>query len=221
MHLWSLALLLKTAAAGLASELWRENSATAQQSLWDPFVLGLGAGTLKKETFATYVAQDAGFLKSFAYAKKWGADLGKDFKPLKATIDYTSFLEKISRDPTASAAEVVAAMVPCMTLYAILGKRLEKAGIEDDNPYREWVETYASDEFWEAKEQAEGLLDVLTPHGCERCGDLYAEAMRLEHSFFAAQDVAPDWIRLTSSFRARLEASLSGASLRAGAEMEL
>ena len=59
MHLWSLALLLKTAAAGLASELWRENSATAQQSLWDPFVLGLGAGTLKKETFATYVAQDA------------------------------------------------------------------------------------------------------------------------------------------------------------------
>ena len=108
---------------------------------------------------------------------------------------------------TASAAEVVAAMVPCMTLYAILGKRLEKAGIEDDNPYREWVETYASDEFWEAKEQAEGLLDVLTPHGCERCGDLYAEAMRLEHSFFAAQDVAPDWIRLTSSFRARLEAS--------------
>ena len=154
MHLWSLALLLKTAAAGLASELWRENSATAQQSLWDPFVLGLGAGTLKKETFATYVAQDAAFLKSFAdaykraerkcdgeeapptqarcrgdlrelrdaveeelklhsgYAKKWGADLGKDFKPLKATIDYTSFLEKISRDPTATAAEVVAAMVP-------------------------------------------------------------------------------------------------------------
>ena len=140
---------------------------------------------------------------------------------LKATIDYTSFLEKISRDPTATAAEVVAAMVPCMTLYAILGKRLEKAGVEDDNPYREWVETYASDEFWEAKEQAEGLLDVLTPHGCERCGDLYAEAMRLEHSFFAAQDVAPDWIRLTSPFRARLEASLSGASLRAGAEMEL
>ena len=104
------------------------------------------------------------------YAKKWGADLGKDFKPLKATIDYTSFLEKISRDPTASAAEVVAAMVPCMTLYAILGKRLEKAGIEDDNPYREWVETYSSDEFWEAKEQAEGLLDVLTPHGCEDAG---------------------------------------------------
>ena len=68
MHLWSLALLLKTAAAGLASELWRENSATAQQSLWDPFVLGLGAGTLKKETFATYVAQDAAFLKSFADA---------------------------------------------------------------------------------------------------------------------------------------------------------
>jgi len=264
MHHWSsLLLLARVAAAGLASDLWRENSATAQQSLWDPFVLGLGAGTLKKETFATYVAQDAAFLASFAdaykraerkcdgeeapptqarcrgdlrelrdaveeelklhsgYAKKWGADLGKDFKPLKATIDYTSFLEKISRDPTASAAEVVAAMVPCMTLYAILGKRLEKAGIEDDNPYREWVETYSSDEFWEAKEQAEGLLDVLTPHGCERCGDLYAEAMRLEHSFFAAQDVAPDWIRLTSSFRARLEASLSGASLRAGAEMEL
>ena len=262
-HWSSLILLARVAAAGLASDLWRENSATAQQSLWDPFVLGLGAGTLKRETFATYVAQDAAFLKSFAdaykraerkcgdeeapplqarcrgdlrelraavedelklhtsYAKKWGADLGKNFKPLKATIDYTSFLEKVSRDPTASAAEVVAAMVPCMTLYAVLGKRLEKAGVDEDNPYKEWVETYASEDFWQAKEQAEGLLDVLTPHGCDRCGDLYAEAMRLEHAFFAAQEVASDWIRLTSSFRARLEASLSGASLRAGAEMEL
>ena len=127
----------------------------------------------------------------------------------------------LTSSPPALGQRVCAAMVPCMTLYAILGKRLEKAGIEDDNPYREWVETYASEEFWEAKEQAEGLLDVLTPHGCERCGELYAEAMRLEHAFFAAQDVASDWIRLTSSFRARLEASLSGASLRAGAEMEL
>ena len=46
MHHWSsLLLLARVAAAGLASELWRENSATAQQSLWDPFVLGLGAGT--------------------------------------------------------------------------------------------------------------------------------------------------------------------------------
>ena len=91
MHHWSsLILLARVAAAGLASELWRENSATAQQSLWDPFVLGLGAGTLKKETFATYVAQDAAFLASFADAYKRGvaAICGSYGTPSKRSSNY-------------------------------------------------------------------------------------------------------------------------------------
>lgn len=262
MHWGLLCLVVRSAAASLAAELWKENSATAQQSLWDPFVLSLGAGTLPKQSFATYVAQDAAFLASFAdayeraerkcgreapplaarcsadlrelrgvvedelklhksYAETWGADLGKDFTPLAATKAYTDFLDTISRDATATAAEVVSAMVPCMTLYAALGKRLQRAGVEDDNPYGEWVATYSSSDFAAAGRQAEELLDALSINGCERCAELYAGAMRLENAFFAAQSTASDWIRITSGFRAKLEESLRGASLRAGAEMEL
>jgi thiaminase/transcriptional activator TenA len=52
----------------LSSELWAANQDLAQACLQHPFVQGIGDGTLKPESFAYYVGQDAFFLESFARA---------------------------------------------------------------------------------------------------------------------------------------------------------
>lgn len=54
--------------AGLARTLWRENAALAERALRHPFVAALADGTLERERFAAYIAQDAYFLESFARA---------------------------------------------------------------------------------------------------------------------------------------------------------
>lgn len=42
--------------------------------------------------------------------------------PVRATTEYVNFLLAVASDPTSSVAQVLAAMVPCMRLYAFLGK---------------------------------------------------------------------------------------------------
>ena len=236
---WLLPLAL---AAPTSLELWEANRDSAVASLTDEFVLGIGAGTLRREAFATYVAQDAAFLAAFAdaykrtiakcpagmprcaedlgtlaaavdeelelhaaYAKKWGADLSAGFAPLPATTAYVDFLDAVSRDPASSAAEVVAAMAPCMVLYAALGDALNAAGaawfrdemargVVRSNPYAEWVHTYASPDFRDAAALIENLFDALAARDdvdAGRARELYARAMALEYDFFKAQARPP------------------------------
>jgi thiaminase/transcriptional activator TenA len=57
-----------TPAPSLAQRLWSASCDLAQQCLDHPFVQGLAQGTLPRDRFAGYVAQDASFLESFARA---------------------------------------------------------------------------------------------------------------------------------------------------------
>src|SRR3954451_14202642 len=52
----------------LSARLWADNSDLAAAALAHPFVSRLGDGSLEREIFAGYVAQDAFFLESFARA---------------------------------------------------------------------------------------------------------------------------------------------------------
>lgn len=45
------------------------------------------------------------------------------------------------------AARTVAALVPCMRLYAFLGTELGRGRDLTGHPYRDWIETYASQDF--------------------------------------------------------------------------
>lgn len=53
---------------GLAKTLWVENTDLAQAALEHPFVQGLRAGSLPRNCFQSYIAQDAYFLDAFARA---------------------------------------------------------------------------------------------------------------------------------------------------------
>jgi len=73
-----------------------------------------------------------------------------------------------------------------MRLYAHLGRSLSAAGATgDQNPYAEWVRTYAAPEFEALAARLEGLLDRYGVDGSS-VRTVYRRAMSLEVAFFAA-----------------------------------
>ncbi len=114
------------------------------------------------------------------YAARWGIDLAPP--PAPATRAYTDFLLRVAAlEPPG---HIVAAMAPCMRLYAHLGQAL-RPQTDPQSPYREWVETYASPDFEALARRLEGLLDRLPgEEGTQRA--LYRTAMELEWGFFEA-----------------------------------
>ncbi|MGB7084605.1 MAG: TenA family protein [Phormidesmis sp.] len=52
----------------LSTQLWQANQDLADASLHNPFVQGIGDGSLPQEKFAYYVGQDVFFLEAFARA---------------------------------------------------------------------------------------------------------------------------------------------------------
>ena len=179
-----------------------------------PFVTGIADGTLPRDRFIGYVEQDAWFLTAFArayavalakapdvatlrelktlldgvfeelelhagYATSWGADL--DPAPAPATSAYTDFLLRVAF--SAPIGHTLAAMTPCMRLYAHLGQHLAPTAAPDGD-YRQWVDTYASDDFEQLAVALERLLaDHVDADDAQAAGH-YRTAMRLELAFF-------------------------------------
>ncbi|MFT5391810.1 MAG: thiaminase/transcriptional activator TenA [Gammaproteobacteria bacterium] len=112
------------------------------------------------------------------YAKKWGIDLTPT--PLTATSAYTDFL--LATAGLETVGYIIAAMTPCMRLYAWLGQSL-KADVNPQSLYFEWVETYADPEF---ESMVCALEAALNRYGGDeaRVGMLYRRAMGLELAFF-------------------------------------
>ncbi|BBL79512.1 hypothetical protein RxyAA322_13660 [Rubrobacter xylanophilus] len=114
------------------------------------------------------------------YAQKWNMEL-EEVSPNHATLAYTDFL--LATAGLREVGEICAAMTPCMRLYAHLGQSLAREGSGEENPYAEWVRTYADPEFEKLASRLEELLDRYgedTP----ATRSAYRRAMRLEVDFF-------------------------------------
>jgi thiaminase/transcriptional activator TenA len=101
--------------------------------------------------------------------------------PMPATVAYVDFLLDTAR--RGHLGETIAAMTPCMRLYAFLGQQL--AATEVAPAYAEWVTTYADPGFEALAVRLEGLLDR---HAADTPGvhANYRRAMKLEYGFFDA-----------------------------------
>ena len=116
-----------------------------------------------------------------AYAGRLGVSLVGTI-PNRACRAYTDFL--LARAWQGDVGTTLAAMTPCMRLYSFLGRELARDGLPDHR-YRDWIETYSSDEFASLAERIEVLLDRHASDTDEVRG-AYRYAMACELEFFAA-----------------------------------
>lgn len=198
----------------LSARLWSDNADVAAQVLAHPFVRGIGDGSLPRELFAGYIAQDAFFLESFARAYAMALARSPDTSTLLTLADllagvrqelelHSSYAGSWGIDmagveplPATSAytefllatASTQDLAVTCAAMTPCM--RLYAflgASLDADTagPYAQWVQTYADPGFEETAYSLERLLDV-------QAGDTpavrtaYRRAMRLELAFFDA-----------------------------------
>lgn len=114
------------------------------------------------------------------YADRWQVDL-TGVTPVEATRAYVDFLLETAR--RGNLGETIAAMTPCMRLYAYLGRTL--AANNAAPLYSEWVKTYADPGFEALAAELEALLDRHAEDS-ETVRANYRRAMELELGFFAA-----------------------------------
>jgi thiaminase/transcriptional activator TenA len=131
--------------------------------------------------FADLIAGVLDELKLHAgYAERWQVDLA-NVSPIAATRAYVDFLLETAR--RGNLGETIAAMTPCMRLYAFLGQTLART--EGAPLYAEWVKTYADPGFEALAARLEALLDRHATDS-ETVRANYRRAMELEYGFFDA-----------------------------------
>ena len=103
-------------------------------------------------------------------------------EPHPSTTAYVEFL--VGTAWSMDLGTTTAAMTPCMRLYAEIGRSVVDH-MTEEHPYREWIEAYSSDEFFEMVSEQERLLDELAEDGPE-LRRAYRRAIQFELGFFDA-----------------------------------
>ena len=114
-------------------------------------------------------------------AAAWNLDLAA-VTPGAATRRYTDFL--LATAWGSETGITVAAMTPCMRLYAWLGQQLASQPREP-HAYSDWILTYGSADFEQLAVRLERLLDRYAPD-TGAVADIYRYAMQCEYDFFQA-----------------------------------
>ncbi|MFE5410942.1 bifunctional hydroxymethylpyrimidine kinase/phosphomethylpyrimidine kinase [Microbacterium sp. NPDC056569] len=178
------------------------------------FVRGLGDGTLPRETFLRYLAQDAVYLGEYSrvlakasalaptseeqafWAQAAESSIVEERRlheshlgsvtaaPAPQTLAYTNHLHASAR----SYGELVAALLPCFWLYTDIGIRLA-ARRHDAHPYDDWLAMYGDPAFTAATARATEIADAAAleagPLERVRMDAAFARSMEHEREFFA------------------------------------
>jgi thiaminase/transcriptional activator TenA len=100
-----------------------------------------------------------------SFHASFGKTLGLSRKQLDAvpkgpiTQAYIGHLQSVARSGTLG--EIVAAVLPCYWIYGEVGKRLFRNRPSKPKIYRQWIETYASEAFWQPVREQIQLMDKL------------------------------------------------------------
>ena len=144
---------------------------------------------LKLSAFISGVADELRLHSGYAHSL--GVDLtAAAATPLPATVAYVDFLLSIARDGSAGVSHVLAAMAPCMRLYAYLGRQLRRVqeatgngpaaepvsdGVDNKRAsgyashYNRWIETYSDPGVCELAGEVERLMErhATREFGCD------------------------------------------------------
>jgi len=123
----------------------------------------LAAKAPNAELIAQFAANAAGAVHfeqemQHSYLSKFGIDraVAQSAERSPTCLGYTSFL--LAEAQTGSYETLLAALLPCFSIYADVGAAIAKATIAN-NPFALWIDTYASDEFQTAVEAAEAAAN--------------------------------------------------------------
>jgi thiaminase/transcriptional activator TenA len=145
------------------------------------FCLANGTSREDLHTFSELISGVVEELKLHkGYTERLQIDL-PGVTPIAATKFYVEFLLNTAR--RGRLGETIAAMTPCMRLYAWLGQSLARTNVAPT--YADWVRTYSDPGFEALAARLEALLDT---HASDTAAVRanYRRAMELEYGFFAA-----------------------------------
>jgi thiaminase (transcriptional activator TenA) len=156
-----------------------------------PFLTGLEDGTLPRDSFVYYLAQDAHYLAEYGRVLAAAGSQTTDPAELlfwaasactvvsverELHAAHVADFAAIPRSPTCTAytsyllslaaagcyPALAAGILPCFWIYEDVGARLkDRVGDLTGHPYADWISTYGDPEFAAATEQAKQVLDVI------------------------------------------------------------
>ena len=198
----------------LSARLWAASADLAAVALHHPFVQGLGAGTLPKQAFSSYVAQDALFLEGFARAYALALVRAPDRETLEVFADlitgvrdelrlHGSYAREWGADQAAAPLPATSAYTDFLLATATLGgvgqvcaamtpclRLYAHLGSHlsvtgTGGPYAAWVRTYADPAFANLATSLERQLDRHATDDTVTAAT-YRRAMKHELAFFDA-----------------------------------
>jgi thiaminase/transcriptional activator TenA len=197
----------------LSAQLWSDSADVAADVLGHPFVRGIGDGSVSRDAFACYIAQDAFFLESFARAYALALVRSQDTATVLVLADlltgvrqelglHASYAASWGIDMTGveplpatlaytefllatAATKELGVIFAAMTPCMRLYAWLGRSlDAVTAGPYAQWVQTYADPEFEATAAALERLLDEQADSAAVRTA--YRRAMQLELAFFDA-----------------------------------
>lgn len=178
------------------SEKWSFGAKRAIETIFNeitshPFITELMNGTLPREKFLFYLAQDALYLTDYGRALAGIAAKTKKTAHTAAFLSFAkdamevekelhkSFLGSLDALPQMSPANLlytsyllrqlsyestavaVATVLPCFWIYKAVGDYIALGKVAQNNPYQIWINTYGGEEFGAAADLAMTIGDEL------------------------------------------------------------
>lgn len=206
---------------------WEAARPVYEKILEHPFVRALADGTLSAERFRFYLRQDALYLDGYARRLahiaarlerkehteaflRFAADgiaveralheqfLGGEHPASEeispACLLYTSVLESQATAPVEVEA---AAVLPCFVVYQRVGEAIHARQQGTENPYRQWIETYADPAFAASTAEATAICDALADAAGDgtrrRMTDIFVRCTRMERLFWESAWQLETW----------------------------
>ena len=204
----------ETAALSLSQTLWARNADRAAEALEHPFVRRLADGTLPRESFADFVAQDAFFLEAFCRAYGFGLAHSPDRMALDTLAGlligvreelqlHASYAAEWGIDPstvqpvpatlaytdflltTAARGDIGVTCTALTPCMRLYAHLGQSLSPPTSDTYARWVATYADPAFESLAATIERLVDVYADDTAE-VRTVYGRAMQPELAFFDA-----------------------------------
>lgn len=123
-----------------------------------------------------------------AYFKQFKLEPNQEITIEPVCHHYIHFLKStVAYDPIEVA---TAAILPCFWIYKEVGDHIYQNQNTDNNPYKNWIETYSGDEFAEGVKKAlqysNYMAENSTDKGRKAMLEAFIAASRLEYNFWDA-----------------------------------